>query len=104
VGSMHVYATALEYVEHHPVIAAELGAPVEARWFPSRGRVSSASGRAEFEIELTGARNDGIATVHSRRRAGTWAVEQAFLKVGGVERTLLAQAAPLGAHDEGGVR
>ena len=71
--SSDVYEQAIEVVQSHPAAVRALGEPVESGFFVTGSiSTSGASGRADFQIPVSGSRDKGTLYVVATKSEGAW--------------------------------
>jgi Cytochrome oxidase complex assembly protein 1 len=97
VKSSEPYQHAQGVAIHDARVEAALGTPVVTKWYVSGSfNMSGSSGNADFEIPVSGSRNNGTLYVAGKKSAGHWSYQRLELAVEGQETRidLLSQSNP----------
>lgn len=84
------YQMSMKELRASEQVIERLGAPIEDGIFPT-GSVNTKglSGKAEFQISLTGSKAEGTAISKSVKRDGVWTIELLYVRVAGDERPII---------------
>ncbi|ABU59532.1 cytochrome c oxidase assembly factor Coa1 family protein [Roseiflexus castenholzii] len=87
-----VVQEALVRAERDPQVAAALGAPLEAGWFPM-GSISTGdgSGNANLTLSVAGPRGSGEMMIEAVHREGVWQYRRLIVTVGGRQIDVLRE-------------
>lgn len=83
------YHQALERAKSHPIVGAQLGAPIRPGWFTSgQVNVQGPAGTAQLVIPVVGPKNHGTLYVVAEKNGGRWEFQTLQLAVFGREERI----------------